>query len=88
MVELRGGTVVKNPPASVGDARDLSSIPGLGRSGDGNSNLLQYSCLENPRDREAWMSTVYGVTMNRTQLSMHAHTQNRLLNQDGIYLIV
>ena len=49
------GTVVKNPPADAGDARDVGSIPGLGRSpGVGNSNPLQYSCLQNPRDREAW----------------------------------
>ena len=42
MVELTGGTVVKNPPAKVADTRDLSSIPGLGRSpGKGNGNLVQ-----------------------------------------------
>ena len=47
--------VVKNSPANVGDIRDAGSIPGLGRSpGGGNGNPLQYSCLENPMDREAW----------------------------------
>ena len=51
---------VKNPPASAGD---LDSIPGSGRSpGEGNDNPLQYSCLENPRDRGAWWATVHGVT--------------------------
>ena len=41
--------------ASVCDAGDLGSIPGLGRSpGEGNGNALQYSCLENPMDRGAW----------------------------------
>ena len=41
--------------ASVYNAGDLSSIPGLGRSpGEGNGNLLQYYCLENPMDRGAW----------------------------------
>ena len=51
---------VKNPPASAGD---LDSIPGSGRSpGGGNDNPLQYSCLENPRDRGAWWATVHGVT--------------------------
>ena len=41
--------VIKNPPANAGD---LGSIPGLGRSpGEGDSNPLQYSCLENPMDR-------------------------------------
>ena len=44
---------VKNPPA--GDVKDMGSIPGSGRSpGGGHSNPLQYSCLENPVDREAW----------------------------------
>ena len=46
--------VVKNLPASAGDARDTGSIPGLGRSpGVGNDTLLQDSCLENPMNREA-----------------------------------
>ena len=41
-----GGSVVKNPPDSAGDARDTASTPGLGRSpGEGNGNPLQYSCL-------------------------------------------
>ena len=44
-----GGSEVKNPPASVGDA---NLIPGPGRSpGEGNDNPLQYSCLENPMDK-------------------------------------
>ena len=48
-----GGSVVKNPPASSGDAEDTSSNPGMGRSpGVGNGNL-QYSCLENSKDRGA-----------------------------------
>ena len=46
--------MVKNPPAAVGDAGDLGLIPGSGRSpGEGNSNPLQNSCLENPMDRKA-----------------------------------
>ena len=41
--------------ASVCNAGDLGSIPGLGRSpGDGNGSPLQYSCLENPMDGGAW----------------------------------
>ena len=59
-----GGSVVKNPPANVGDA---GLIPGLGRSsGEGNGNTFQYSCLNtvhgNPTDREAWQTIVHGVT--------------------------
>ena len=47
--------VVKNPPANARDIRDVSSIPGLGRSpGEGHGNSLQYSCLENAISREAW----------------------------------
>ena len=46
--------VVKNLPANAGDKRDVGSIPGSGRSpGGGHGNSLQYSCLENPRDRGA-----------------------------------
>ena len=49
------------------DARDVGSIPGLGRSsGGGNDNLLQYSCLENPVDRRAWLAIVHGVTKSPT----------------------
>ena len=47
------GLLVKNPSANAGDVRDAGSIPGLGRSpGGGHGNQLQYSCLENPMDRE------------------------------------
>ena len=47
--------VVKNPPASAGDLRDVGSIPGPGRSTKEEiGNPLQYSCLENPMDRGAW----------------------------------
>ena len=45
--------VVKNPPASAGDARDRGSIPGLGRcTGGRNGHPLQQSCLENSRPEE------------------------------------
>ena len=50
-----GGSAVKNLPATAGEAGDMGSIPGLGRSsGEENGNLLQYSCLENSMDRGAW----------------------------------
>ena len=49
--------------------RELGSISGLGKSlGGRNGNPLQYFCLENPMDREAWWATVHGVTKSRTQL--------------------
>ena len=61
--------MVKNPPANAGDIRDMGSIPGSGRSpGRGNSNPLQYSCLENPMDRGDWWARVHRVSRSRTQL--------------------
>ena len=59
---LPAGASGKEPPAHAGDIRDTGSIPGLERSprvGDGS--LLQYSCLENPVDKEAWRPTVHGL---------------------------
>ena len=59
---------------SACNARDLGSILGLGRSpGEGHSNPLHYSCLENPMDRGAWRDTVHGVAKSRTQVSHKAH---------------
>ena len=47
----------------MGDVRDMSSIPGSGRSpGGGHGNPLQYSCQENPMDREVWWSVVWSQT--------------------------
>ena len=49
-----GGSVLKNLAANAGDAGDMGSIPGSGRSpGEGNGNPFQYSCLENSVDRGA-----------------------------------
>ena len=46
---------------SICNVGDLGSIPGLGRyPGGGRGNPLEYSCLENPMDREAWWATVQG----------------------------
>ena len=76
-----GCTVVKNPPPNAGDKRDAGSIPGSGRSpGGGNSNPLQYYCLENPMDRGAWRATVHGNVKSQTGLSMHAHRAERGVN--------
>ena len=66
--------MVKNPLTRAENIRDVGSVPGSGRSpGEGNHNLLQYSCLENPMDRGAWWGTVYEVAESDTtqQLSIH-----------------
>ena len=66
----------KESTCCAGDTGDAGSIPELGRSpGGGNSNPLQYSCLENPIDRWAWQAAVHRVAKNWTQLkrlSTHA----------------
>ena len=71
-----GGSVVKNPPASARDTRDVGSVPGLERSpGGGNGNPHQYSCLENPLDKE-----VHGVAKNQAQMSAHTRIHTLLLS--------
>ena len=65
--------VVNNSPANPGDIRDSGLIPELGTSpGRWHDNPLQYSCLENPMDREAWRATVQRVAKSQTRLSTHA----------------
>ena len=61
-------------------AGDLSWIPRSGRSpGPGNGNPLQYSCLENPMNREAWWVTVHWVTKSQAQLIEHTQPVNATL---------
>ena len=58
-MDFPGGSVSQE---STGTAGDLCSIPGWGKSpGEGNGTLLQYFCLGNPMDREAWWATVHGI---------------------------
>ena len=67
--------MVKNLPTN-GDTIDAGLIPRSGRSpGGGHDNPVQYSCLENPMDREAWQATVHRVTKSQTQLK-HLSTQH------------
>jgi len=71
-----GGSVVSNLPANVEDIRNASLSPGLVRSPGGrNVNPLQYSCLKNPMDREAWRAIVHRVAKNWTWLSTHTYSQ-------------
>ena len=54
--------MVKTLPTNAGDAGDVGSIPGSGRSPEGgNGNPLQYSCLENAMDGGAWWAAVQRV---------------------------
>ena len=74
-----GGSDGKESACNAGDP---GSVPGLERSpGEGHGNPLQYSCLENPTDREAWLATVRRVAKSQTQLkkfSMHRRAVNTL----------
>ena len=86
--------------ASACNMEDLGSIPGSGRSpGEGNGNPLQYSCLENPMDREAWQATVHGVAKSQTRLSNFTSSFNlstsfrsqifiKTTSHIGMYLLV
>ena len=59
--------VVKILPANAGDARDMGSIPGRGRSpGVGNGNQLQFSRYGNSMGRGIWQATVHGVAESQT----------------------
>ena len=67
--------VVKNPPAIVGEVRHEDLVPGVGKYPDlGHGNPLQYSCLKNSTDREAWQAMVRGVTdWNTTERISFSH---------------
>ena len=66
----------------------LGLILGLGTyPGEGNSNPLQYSCLENSMDRGAWQATVHGHVKSWTQLSnfhTHTHTHTHVINNTNV----
>ena len=79
-----GGSVVKNPPANVGNT---GSNPGLGRSpGEGNGNPLQYSSMGNPMGRGAWQARVHGVPKNQTQFSDSTTTKPIKSQERSTYL--
>ena len=68
--------MVKNPPVNGGDARDICSILGSGRSsGGGKGNPLQYYNLGNAMDRVAWEATVHWVAESDTTEHSCKHTK-------------
>ena len=76
--------VVENLPANEGDATDMGSIPGSGRSsGQGSGNPLQHACLENPTGREAWWTTVRGVSEWDTAKHSTAHANPHLVSHSS-----
>ena len=67
--------------SSAGNAGDLGSILGSGRSpGEGNGNPLQYSCLENSMERGAWQATVHGVARVGHDLATKTTKHRKELN--------
>ena len=83
--------VVKNPPTSAGDGRDMGSIPGSGGSPGGvHGNPLQYSCLENPTDSEARWATVHGVAKRWTQpyVSTHTHILTYTDLENFVFIVI
>ena len=70
-----GGSDSKESACNVGY---LGSIPGLGRTpGEGHGDPLQYSCLGNPMEREAWWTIVHGIEKSQTRLRLS--TQHNLI---------
>ena len=62
-----GSSVLKNPLANAGDVRNMGSFPGSGINPEGeHSDPLQYSCLENPLNREAWRAIAHRVAKSQT----------------------
>ena len=52
-------------------------------TGEGNGSALQYSCLENPKDREAWWAAIYRVTQSWTRLKQLSSSSNELVTRVG-----
>ena len=65
---MRVRLVVKSPPANAGDARNVGSIPGSGRSpGGGHGNPFQYSCLENPHAQRSLVGYIQFIGLQRVR---------------------
>ena len=80
------GSRGKEPTCHAGDMRDPGSIPGSGRSPEGeHNNPFQYSCLENPMDREAWQATVHRAAESDTLKQETSHTGTHALNPISVF---
>ena len=91
--DFPGGAVIRNMPANEADS---GSTPELGRfPGGGDGKSLQYSCLENPMDKEAWWATVCGVAKSQIWLSdwapthppTHTHTHSHSHTGLSMYVL-
>ena len=72
--------VVKNLPAKAGDAGEMGSIPGSGRSpGRGHGNPLWYSRLENPVDRVAWRVVESWTRLKRLSTCTQSSVQGQFV---------
>ena len=80
------GTSDQEPACQCRDVRDMGSIPGSGRSpGGGHGYRLQYSCLENPMNREAWRATVHRVAqLCPTVSNWVGHNYSNLAHTENI----
>ena len=83
-----GGTVVKNSSVNAGDAGDVDSVPGFGKTspGVGNGNPLQYSCLEYSTDRGEWRATVHGIAESDSTERLCKYACSKMkLNVEAVY---
>ena len=64
--------MVKNPPASLGDAGDTGSIPGSARSLE--EEMTTHSCPDNSMGREVWLANVHGAAKSQTTATEHTVT--------------
>ena len=77
-IDVEGFPWGSDSEESACNAGEPGSVPGSGRSpGEGNSNPLQYSCLENSMDRGAWEATVHGVGKSWTRLKRLSSSSSR-----------
>ena len=80
--------VVKNLPANAADVRVMGSISELGSSPRRkHGNPIQYSCLENPMERGAWLYMVHKIAKSQTQLSnYHFHKHTHIYGKRECYI--